>query len=166
MTLNPVKHMGVNSLILLMAAGIAWGAMPITPGRLRGRHARALVAAAGPISNIIMALIALVTLGLLQRFHLEASAASDQLIRPRFWLVVFGTTNVSLAIFNLLPVPPLDGSNVLADFSPEYAQLAQRMRSSGQSAIVFLVIFFFAGKVIVPASGWISLRVIQFARGY
>jgi Zn-dependent protease len=162
MTLNPVKHMGINSLILLAAAGIAWGAMPISPSRLRGWHARALVAAAGPASNVIMAAVALVTVGLMLRFDM---GESDSMVHAMYWLRVFGFTNVSLAIFNLLPVPPLDGSNVLADFSPDYARLAQRMRSGGQSAIVFLVIFFFAGNAIFPASIWISKQVIQFTRG-
>src|SRR4051794_8117784 len=57
MTLNPAVHMGVFSVLCLLTAGIAWGSMPVDPTRLRGRYADALVAAAGPASNVVLALL-------------------------------------------------------------------------------------------------------------
>src|SRR3954447_26147620 len=67
MTLNPAVHLGPISLICLLLAGIAWGSMPVTPSRLRGRYGDALVAAAGPIMNLLLGAIALVALGLWRR---------------------------------------------------------------------------------------------------
>jgi Zn-dependent protease len=168
MTLNPVVHMGGMSLLLLLTAGIAWGAMPINPSRLRGRHARALVALAGPASNVIMAALALGALGLMQRWDLDSfgvppSKATQTL---RYLLIVFGSVNVTLAIFNLLPVPPLDGSNILADLIPEFGRLMQAMRQGGQATIVFLLIFFFAGRFITPAADSISIHFLRWVRGF
>jgi Zn-dependent protease len=164
MTLNPVVHMGLMSLILLLSAGIAWGAMPISPSRLRGRHARAMVAFAGPLSNVLMAVLALGALGVSQRMATEPP--TEAVRQFHYFLRVFGVVNVALAIFNMLPVPPLDGSNVLADFSPEYGQLMMRLRQSGQSTIIFLLIFFFAGNYIMEAAGYIALGFLHWVRGY
>src|SRR5438309_6666732 len=61
MTLNPLVHMGPSSLICLLLAGIAWGAMPVNTNRLRGRYGGALVAAAGPLTNILLATLALLS---------------------------------------------------------------------------------------------------------
>jgi Zn-dependent protease len=168
MTLNPLKHMGGMSLILLLVAGIAWGAMPITPSRLRGRHARALVAIAGPVSNVVMAILAIGIVGLWQR--LEAAQAADITTTAaeenlRYFLWVFGSVNVTLALFNLLPVPPLDGSRILADMSPAYSRMLWKMQAKGQSMLPFLVVFFFAGRVITPAAGAASEMFLRLVRG-
>ena len=55
MTFNPLVHMGGMSLVAFALIGIAWGAMPINPARLRGRYAEALVALAGPAMNLVLA---------------------------------------------------------------------------------------------------------------
>ena len=146
MTLNPVVHMGLMSFVLLLVAGIAWGSMPVDPRRLRGRYGPALVALAGPVSNVLMAAIALTA------FALNPPA---DLLDPspiQFLLWIFGVVNIALAIFNLIPVPPLDGSRVLANLSAEYARLAAGLRAAGGSGIIFLLIFMFAGNMIFPAS--------------
>jgi Zn-dependent protease len=165
MTLNPTVHMGWMSLVLLLVAGIAWGMMPITPSRLRGRYSRTLVALAGPFSNVIMAAIALTTLGIWQRFSDDPApaTASDTI---QFLLWVFGLINIVLAIFNLIPIPPLDGSNVLAGLNPEIAEIMQKMRRSGQSMILFLVVFAFAGKYITPLAVHIGTHYLRWVGGY
>jgi len=165
MTLNPMIHMGLMSFILLAVAGIAWGSMPITPSRLRGRHARALVALAGPASNVIMALLSLTALGLWLRSGGYAKRGTTIYTVSHF-LLIFGTVNVSLALFNLLPVPPLDGSNALADFSQAFARLMLRLRAGGGLGVVFLLIFFFAGTYIVRLGNDLSLRYLTLLRGH
>jgi len=166
MTLNPVVHMGGMALILLLVAGIAWGSMPVTPSRLRGRYARTLVALAGPASNVLMAAIALTILGLWQRLGAGEPTPSGALYSLRYLLIVFGVVNVALAIFNLIPIPPLDGSNALAGLSPEIADAMAKLRRSGQSMIIFLLIFIFAGKYIMPLSNQIGLGFLRWVRGY
>jgi Zn-dependent protease len=166
MTLNPMRHMGGMSLILLLVAGIAWGMMPVNPSRLRGRHGRALVAAAGPACNVLLAAISLAALGLWQRSDSSFVAPSDHVTNARFFLWVFGAVNVSLAIFNLIPVPPLDGSRILADLSPNFGQMMAQLRQGGQLSIVFLLLFMFAGQFITPLSAHIAKGFLQRIRGW
>ena len=64
MTLDPLVHMGPFSIVILLVVGIAWGLMPIDPTRLRGKYAEAIVAVAGPLTNLILAAIALTALGI------------------------------------------------------------------------------------------------------
>lgn len=158
MTLNPVIHMGPWSLVMLMLAGIAWGQMPIDPSRLRGRYAEAKVAFAGPLSNLLLALAALGALGLWIRFAPELSAnlvlgnlfttVNEQDVfgeNLRSFLFVFGFTNGALFCFNLLPVPPLDGSHILANFSRGYARF---IFDPANQSVVFILFIFAAGAAI------------------
>jgi Zn-dependent protease len=151
MTLNPAVHMGVFSIIALLLAGIAWGSMPIDPKRMRGRYAESLVAFAGPLSNVALALISLTALGLWFRYGgiLERGTPAGNL---QFLLSVFGIYNIALAMFNLIPIPPLDGSRILENFSEGYRRISEHLTSSGASMIVFIVAFSAAGNVIMPAA--------------
>ena len=84
----------------------------------------------------------------------------------RYLLGVFGLVNISLAMFNLIPIPPLDGSNVLAGLNPDIADAMAKLRRSGQSMIIFLLVFAFAGKYITPLSTQIALGFLRRIRGY
>lgn len=134
MTANPIVHMGWFSLILLAMVGLAYGRMPVNPSRFRSRFGNAMVAAAGPITNVLLAGLALTGLGLWSRF--QAGDVSSFQANAQDFLWYFGYINVTLAGFNLIPVPPLDGSAILADFSPGYARLARNPQHQN--------IFFFA----------------------
>jgi Zn-dependent protease len=124
MTLNPLVHMGPMSLVMLAIAGIAWGAMPVDPTRLRGRYGDAMVSLAGPVSNVLLATLAIVPLGLWMRFDLRHTHELSQFAyNGRYLLWIFARTNVLLAIFNMIPVPPLDGSHVLGSLLPSYGRL-------------------------------------------
>jgi len=164
MTMNPIKHMGAMSLALLLMAGIAWGAMPVNPGRLRGRHARALVAIAGPVANVLMAGAAILALGLWIRFFPMDDLSPENRVAENFqyFLQVFGILNIAPVMFNLLPIPPLDGSRVLADFSAGYAQMMQSMRAGGGASMIFLVIFWYSGTYIMRGADSIWLRSMHF----
>ncbi len=166
MTLNPTVHMGWMSLILLLVAGIAWGQMPITPSKLRGRYARTLVALAGPVSNVLMAAIALTGLGVWQRIEAGEPSQPGAVQTIKYLMGIFGLVNISLAIFNLIPVPPLDGSNVLAGLNPEIDGAMERLRQSGGAMIAFLLVFMFAGKYIAPMGDHIGLGFLEWVRGY
>ncbi|HUB27256.1 MAG TPA: site-2 protease family protein [Tepidisphaeraceae bacterium] len=159
MTVNPVVHMGLMSFILLLVAGIAWGSMPVDPRRMRGRYDPALVAVAGPLSNVLMAAIALTALA----FNLPRSA--DEQTSLQFLLGVFGTVNIELAIFNLVPIPPLDGSRVLANLSQDYARLMSHLYRSGGTGFIFLLVFMFAGYLIFPAAGHAAAWYVHLIAG-
>ena len=144
---------------MLLLAGIAWGAMPINPSRMRGRHAAAFVAAAGPLCNVVLAMAALVTIGVWLRF-LPGQPVSDFTVNAISFLEIFGKVNVALALFNLIPVPPLDGSRILADLSRGFRNLMNRLAGGGRLGIVFLVLFYFSGTPIFRAADRISDYVI------
>lgn len=161
LTLDPMKHMGPMSLIVLLVAGIAWGATPVNPSRFRSRHGDALVSLAGPAVNLVLALIGLTILGLWMRASPEVSGAFAANLRV--FLFVFGTWNVLLGIFNLLPIPPLDGSQVVASFVPGVRRLLADPNNQGMFFVLFIAIFFAAPHLWhaadVAAStfgGWVS----------
>lgn len=121
MTLNPLVHMGGFSLLMLVVAGIAYGQMPVNPHRFRSRYGPAIVAFAGPAANLALAGLALTALGLWERRAvLNDSVFQANLVQ---FLWIFGITNIVLFLFNLFPVPPLDGSRILANFHDGYGRL-------------------------------------------
>jgi Zn-dependent protease len=113
-TLNPLKHLDPLGTVMMVVTtltgmGIGWGKpTPITPFRLRygTRKGRALVSVAGPASNLLVAVAA----GLLLR-TLGLRLMAVPLLMP--FLSVLVSTNIIIALFNLLPIPPLDGFSVL-----------------------------------------------------
>ena len=115
LTINPIVHMGWFSIIALLIMGIAWGLMPVNPSRFRhGRRGWAVVAAAGPAVNLLLSGLCIVLRALVIRYANFAEPLSGNL---ETFLVVGGCLNIYLMIFNLMPVPPLDGSMILSGFS-------------------------------------------------
>ena len=164
MTLNPAVHMGLFSIMALLLAGISWGAMPVNPDRLRGRYGDAIVSVAGPVSNAVLALLALTSLGLWYRFDgiLEKGTPTGNL---QYLLLVFGYVSIMLAMFNLIPIPPLDGSRILANFSDGYKSLAETLNNTGASMMVFIIAFMAVGRVISPAAFSLRHRYLELVSG-
>jgi Zn-dependent protease len=152
LTLNPLAHVDpfgtvVLPLILVLSNIPAFGwakPVPIDPSRFRrdvsmGRG-MALTASAGPISNIGLAVLGTLLLGLLYRAGVADGAARSLLID-----VVL--LNVVLGLFNLIPIPPLDGSRVVAWILPP--RMADAWRAVERFAPIFLiVILMFGGRLI------------------
>jgi Zn-dependent protease len=125
-TLNPIEHFdpfGFFGMVMISIGMpfIGWGKpVPVNPGGFRGRWARnrgqgmALVAFAGPLSNVAQALIMAIPYQLAVRGHIE--------INESVWLFMtsFITVNVLLASFNKIPVPPLDGYRILSGVLPSF----------------------------------------------
>ncbi|TET55280.1 MAG: site-2 protease family protein, partial [Anaerolineales bacterium] len=113
LTLNPLAHIDPIGSLMLLFAGFGWGKpVPINPYRLRGnlRVSRALVSVAGPFSNFVLAMLAAIPfrMGWLDGDITTASFIFAEILLDFIWI------NLILAVFNLLPIPPLDGSRVLA----------------------------------------------------
>ncbi len=149
MTWNPLVHMGGMSLLLFALVGIAWGMMPVSPHRMRGRHADAFVSAAGPAVNLGLAVVCVV-LGSLWWAYGGSVGLPDSADRfVRTFLRAGAFLNVALLLLNLVPVPPLDGSRILASFSRGYAELI------GNPALAFagfVLVILFGGKWLVPVA--------------
>ncbi|QDU71352.1 site-2 protease family protein [Mucisphaera calidilacus] len=164
LTGNPLVHMGPFSLVALAIVGIAWGQMPIDSSRLRGRHAEALVAAAGPATNVLLALLAMVTCGLLIRFSLLPG--DDELAkRIVLFLSVAGSANLWLAVFNLMPVPPLDGSHIVATYARFYARFVWEPGNQGFMILAFVFGFVIFDTLISSRLIVLSERLIALIAG-
>ncbi|HEX8706105.1 MAG TPA: site-2 protease family protein [Myxococcaceae bacterium] len=156
MTLDPMAHIDPIGTLLLPALGIPFGwakPVPVNPARFRRGvnmdTGMMLTAIAGPLSNALLAIIAAVTYGLLLRLAPEVLSANRGLY---IFLTFMIFSNVGLAVFNMLPIPPLDGSRVVEKFLPYsmrgfWAQVVQ------YSPFLLLgVIFFGRGLISGPIS--------------
>ena len=116
LSLNPLKHIDVVGLICMIVFGFGWAKpVPINPYYFKKRKLGVvLVSLAGPISNIIQAIIAVTLALVISKFSAEIFALE---ILVEFFIIL-GLLNVSLAIFNFIPVPPLDGSKILFSVLP------------------------------------------------
>lgn len=145
MTWNPLVHIGGFGLIMLALIGIAWGAMPVDPSRFRSRHGDALVAAAGPAMNMLLAIISTICcigwIVIADRLNIGEPMFTN--FANFFWIGAF--LNVVLAIFNLFPAPPLDGSRIVASFVPAYARLFQGPNGQWIGLGLFVMVFWFVG---------------------
>ncbi|HAX78225.1 MAG TPA: site-2 protease family protein [Cyanobacteria bacterium UBA11372] len=112
MTINPIVHMGWESIIFLCIGGICWGEMPVKPSKFRSpKWGNILVSAAGPLLNLVLALLFILLL------RLSSSPPIDGILSYQF-LYLGATINLCLFIFNLLPIPPLDGFYVFSELFP------------------------------------------------
>ncbi|MBE9031293.1 site-2 protease family protein [filamentous cyanobacterium LEGE 11480] len=128
-TPNPVVHMGIPALIMLMFVGMTWGQMPVNPSNFKHKWGHAWVAAAGPLMNVALAALCCVLVAL-------SMTQGWAVISPEFFgLMAF--INVFLFLFNLLPVPPLDGFTVVSDFFPSLKPI----RNSQVGLFLLIVIF-------------------------
>ncbi len=158
MTFNPLVHMGTMSLIAFAVIGIAWGSMPVNPSRLRGRYAEAFVAAAGPAVNLVLAIGCIVLLASWELVRSSSVGASipDHIgvnMATVFWAGAL--LNIVLLMFNLIPVPPLDGSRILADFVPSYGRMFEGPQGQYVGLGLFMLMFLFGFDVMWSASAWL-----------
>ena len=125
-SLNPLRHLDPLGTLMLFVAHFGWGKpVPIDPYNLTKRE-EILVALAGPGSNLLLALL----ISLVFRFI------------PIYFLAIFVQTNLVLAIFNLLPIPPLDGSKVFLNILPEEHSI-QWQQAFEQYGFVLLAVLLF-----------------------
>ena len=163
LTWNPLVHMGVPSLVMFALVGIAWGAMPVDPTRMRGRYAAALVSAAGPAMNFVLAALSTLCLGVwtgITGHGLLGTAGLAPHIVENFTTFFFvgASYNVVLMLFNLLPIPPLDGSKILVEVFRSLREPMESQAWQGISTIVFVLIFFFGGSAFFGLAGTVVTR--------
>jgi Zn-dependent protease len=157
MTGNPMVHMPPMSFLMLFLVGIAWGLMPVDPTRMRGKYAEAFVAFAGPAVNLILAFVAMTGYAMWIKFSPETFTSKAPMAQNgELLLRVFFTMNLALFLFNLLPVPPLDGSRILANFSPGYRALLGNEAFMGAMGAGFFILFLVGGTLIFGAANFIA----------
>ena len=134
LTLNPLRHIDWLGLVMMIAFKFGW-AKPVPVNMMRFRNPKrgmALTALAGPVSNVLLALVFLFLYGLLYR-----ALYSVQFLLDMIWLTAY--ISLALAIFNIIPVSPLDGSKVLFALLPD-AAYAKLMRYERYGMILLLVL--------------------------
>jgi Zn-dependent protease len=161
LTLNPLVHLDILGTVILPILGVPFGwakPVPVNPTRFR-RGVRmgtgmAITAGAGPLANVVLAVLTTVAYGLVQRFAPESLEGESGV---RALLLIAIQLNVNLAIFNLIPIPPLDGSRIVDGFLP------YRFRPTWEaftrlSPLLLLGVMFFGGRLIAgPANLFFGL---------
>lgn len=180
LSLNPLRHVDPFGTLILPAmlwltthTAFGWAKpVPVNKWRLRDpRRGMMAVAAAGPATNLVLAAIGAVLLGLLVRYAGNSNAPALQFVADNFNNFIM--INVFLAFFNLLPIPPFDGSHIVEGLLPDTAARAYaRLRPYG-FALMFLVLLIiprlFPGwgvidRVVVPPVAWLGEHYYNLAK--
>ncbi len=119
---NPLRHIDPLGLLMMILVGFGW-AKPVPVNMRKFRHPRrgmALTALAGPVSNVLLTMLALFIGGIMWRMTFGFNELLWQIYYYSFLLVLrVAVLSLGLALFNLIPIPPLDGSKILFSFLPE-----------------------------------------------
>ncbi|HEU5203344.1 MAG TPA: site-2 protease family protein [Candidatus Limnocylindrales bacterium] len=159
LTLNPIAHfhpVGGTMLVISVAlAGIPLGfaATPVNPSNLRGRYGEAIVAVAGPLSNLVLAAAAAIPLRFVYASGLDFEYP---ILEQALALIVWG--NIILGLFNLVPVPPLDGGAILLSVVSRETAWQLRPILSQYGLLILVALFFLpifngqtiGGRVLIP----------------
>ena len=145
LTLNPFHHLDPFGSVLLLLAGVGWAKpVPVNPyyfHKIDRRAGMALTALAGPVSNLLMSIITLLIAKLLLLFGVNGILVSI--------FITMCQINLGLAVFNLIPIHPLDGSRILSYFLP--AKAADWLDEHEQIIyIIFMVVILFTNLLDVP----------------
>jgi len=163
LTLNPIQHLDmIGSFVVpavsLMLGGfiIGWAKpVPYNPYNLNHKYGDALVAVAGPFSNLLLALIFGVLIRINEIYHFLSEQALSLMV-----MIVF--INLILMVFNLIPIPPLDGSKILSSLlSNRYLELMQRVERYWLLIIIFFV--FFLWQFVLPVVGFLFSLITGLA---
>lgn len=152
-TLNPLAHIDPFTTILLPIVLVAFGLPPIlaakpvpfNPGMVKFEEfGAALVGIVGPLTNLVMAVISAFMLGMLQ---------PDFGSLTRDFLLMFTQLNVALFVFNMLPIPPLDGSRLLYAFAPEPVQRVMAQIEQFGLIAILAILFLLGPTLLFPIIG-------------
>lgn len=158
LTLNPMAHLDPIGTLMLLVARFGWAKpVPVNPYYFKGNRRRGmlLVSVAGPLMNLVLAYLAAVGLRIIwgKNFLLQ------NFFQELLWI------NIALAVFNLIPVPPLDGSKILANLLPrKYEGFFIQMESYGTILLLLLLVTGVLGKILMPGVYFV-LTIIAFMAG-
>lgn len=167
LTLNPIAHIDLVGTIALPLLGVPFGwakPVPVDPSRFRRSvnmgTGMAITAAAGPISNLVLATISAAIFGGLARFAPDV-ILQGQGVRRLLLLMI--QLNVTLALFNLIPLPPLDGSRVVDAFVPNRLRAGWEQFGRIAPFVLLAIVFLpggFVGRILAGPSD-VVLSLLQ-----
>ena len=146
LTLNPMAHLDMMGSLMILFVGFGWAKpVPVDGRNLRNPRTDMMkVAAAGPVSNLLLAMVA----GMVFRFMNGTGLLTDSIF---ILLIYFTRINIALAVFNLIPVAPLDGSQIFSGYLMKTnPQLAWKIQTYGPQVLFGLILFgYFTGFSIL-----------------
>lgn len=154
LSLNPLRHIDWFGLLMMFLAGFGWAKpVPVNPNYFKKpKQGMALTALAGPVSNFLLALLML--LG--ARIFCDVASYTETNQRILDFLLMVAILSIGLGLFNLVPIPPLDGSKVLFAVLPDraYDQL-MRYERYGMLVLFALVFFDVGSNALSQAISWV-----------
>ena len=162
LTLNPMAHLDMMGSLMILFVGFGWAKpVPVDGRNLRNPRTDMMkVAAAGPVSNLLLAMVA----GMVLRFMNGTGLLTDSIF---ILLIYFTRINIALAVFNLIPVAPLDGSQIFSGYLMKTnPQLAWKIQSYGPQVLFGLILFgYFTGFSILwlVMEPFVSFFMLLFA---
>jgi len=163
-TLNPLPHIDPLGAIAFVLAGFGW-AKPVPVNGQNLRHPvrdMAWVAAAGPLSNFLVAFVALVLVRALGRSEIGPAFVADPLSGVLFWTYAF---NLALGIFNLIPLPPLDGGHFLPYLMPRASRsFLHQLEQVGPFLLILLLFTGVSRYVVQPVFNVVSAFYLSIVR--
>jgi Zn-dependent protease len=166
LTLNPLKHLELFGTLMMLIARVGWAKpVPINPMYYRDRRkGTMLVSLAGPLSNILLALIFAFPMYYLEYKYYVPKGISQVLYDLCY---LFYILNLNLAVFNIIPVPPLDGSKIMAGVLPS-RQYFKMLEYQNYFMIGFLIlVFIFPGAlsfILRPLINLVSIAIGTIVR--
>ena len=154
LSLNPLRHIDWFGLLMMFAVGFGWAKpVPVNPNYFKKpKQGMALTALAGPVSNFLLALLTL----LAARIFCDVAAYSETNQRILDFLLMVAVLSIGLGLFNLVPIPPLDGSKVLFAVLPDRAyNPLMRYERYGMLVLFALVFFDVGSSALSNAIRWV-----------
>ena len=168
-SLDPIRHFDpVGGTLLIVSVmigaisgspfGFGWAKpTPVNPNNLKGRYADTMVAVAGPLSNLVLAVVFAIGFRIVGMYPDNTSPSN--MVALVFFVGI--EINVILMLFNLLPIPPLDGSHVLFDLLDPRTAQSVRTFMNQYGLMLLLVVILLAQRIIVP----VLVPIVNFLAG-
>ena len=164
LTLNPIRHIDPLGAVMMVALGFGWAKpVPVNMRNFRNpRAGMAITAAAGPLCNLVITVVLLFVYGLIFLPLSRAGTTLAEVVLDTVYITA--RLSLSLAVFNVLPISPLDGSKILFSFLSD-EQYSRLMRYERYGMILLLVLVWTGvlGNPLSAVTGWLFEKLFRLA---